>query len=99
VNYPGAPADDYPCASLARPRSAPGFVLFDTKISVFPDEQPAASGDGLRTSAKEVEMLLAEVVVMLCVVAILAFGMYAVLRPFTHLHYHHESGRLWRPLD
>jgi hypothetical protein len=44
-------------------------------------------------------MLLAEVVVMLCVGAILTFGVYAALRPFTHLHYHHQSGRLWRPLD
>jgi hypothetical protein len=43
-------------------------------------------------------MLLA-ILVTFCVVAILATAAYAVARPFTHFHYHHPSGRLWRPLD
>jgi len=44
-------------------------------------------------------MLLATFVTMFCVVAILAFAAYALVRPFTHLHSHHSSERLWRPLD
>jgi len=54
----------------------------------------------VRPSAMEVEMWLAIVVVMFCVAAILAFAAYALVRPFTHTHYQHPSGRyLWRPLD
>lgn len=43
-------------------------------------------------------MLLA-ILVTFCVVAILTSAAYAVVRPFTHFHYHHSSERLWRPLD
>ena len=37
--------------------------------------------------------------VMLFVISVIAFAVYALVRPFTHLHYHHPSERLWRPLD
>ena len=37
-------------------------------------------------------------VVMVFVVAVLAFVAYALVRPFTHVHYDRSSGRLWRPL-
>ena len=37
--------------------------------------------------------------VMLFVISVVAFAAYALVRPFTHLHYHHPSERLWRPLD
>jgi choline-glycine betaine transporter len=37
--------------------------------------------------------------VMFFVFAILAWAVYALVRPFTHTHYRHPSGRLWRPLD
>ena len=43
--------------------------------------------------------MLATIVVILFVVAALAFAGYAFVRPFTHLHYQHLSGKLWRPLD
>ena len=44
-------------------------------------------------------MLLAAAVVVFAVAAILAFTVYAVLRPFTHVRYRHPSEQLWRPLD
>ena len=44
-------------------------------------------------------MLLATLATTFCVIAILALAAYAFVRPFTHLHYHRTSGRLWRPLD
>jgi hypothetical protein len=53
----------------------------------------------VRPPAKEVEMWFAIIVVMFCVAAILAFAAYALVRPFTHMHYQHPSARLWRPLD
>jgi hypothetical protein len=37
--------------------------------------------------------------VMLFVISVVAFVVYALVRPFTHVHYHHPSERLWRPLD
>ena len=37
--------------------------------------------------------------VMLFVISVVAFAVYALVRPFTHLHYHHPTERLWRPLD
>lgn len=37
--------------------------------------------------------------VLVLVVAVVAFVAYALVRPFTHLRYHHPSDRLWRPLD
>jgi hypothetical protein len=43
--------------------------------------------------------MLFTIIVMSCVVAILACGGYALVRPFTHAHYRHPSERLWRPLD
>ena len=44
-------------------------------------------------------MVLAAAVVVFAVAAILAFTVYAVLRPFTHVRYRHPSEQLWRPLD
>ena len=44
-------------------------------------------------------MIIGEIVVVLFVVSVVAFTLYAIVRPFTHLHYHHTSDRLWRPLD
>lgn len=37
--------------------------------------------------------------VMLFVISVVGFVAYALARPFTHVHYHHPSERLWRPLD
>jgi hypothetical protein len=37
--------------------------------------------------------------VMVFVISVVAFAVYALVRPFTHLHYHHPSEKLWRPLD
>lgn len=35
----------------------------------------------------------------LFVVIVLGVAAYALVRPFTHLGYHHPQGRLWKPLD
>ena len=43
--------------------------------------------------------MIGTVVVMVFVFAVLAFAAYALVRPFTHVHYRHPSDRLWRPLD
>ena len=52
--------------------------------------------------------VLATTVVLVFVVAVVAFAAYAVVRPFTHIHYRRSSGDpwdhrssrgLWRPLD
>ena len=37
--------------------------------------------------------------VMVFVISAVAVALYALVRPFTHLHYSHPSERLWRPLD
>lgn len=33
------------------------------------------------------------------VIAAVAFLVYVLVRPFTHLHYQHPRDGLWRPLD
>jgi len=43
--------------------------------------------------------MLATIVVLLFVVAVLAVAGYALIRPWTHTHYRHPSGKLWSPLD
>ncbi len=43
--------------------------------------------------------MIGVVVILFFVVPVVAFAFYAVIKPFTHVHYHHPSGRLWRPLD
>jgi len=43
--------------------------------------------------------MLPLVVAMLFVVAILAVAVYALVRPWTHTHYEHPTGKLWKPLD
>ena len=43
--------------------------------------------------------MLPTVVAMIFVVAVLAFALYALVRPWTHTHYHHPNDKLWRPLD
>ena len=37
--------------------------------------------------------------VMVFVISVVAFVVYALVRPFTHVHYHHPSDKLWSPLD
>ena len=44
-------------------------------------------------------MIAVEIVILLGVVVIGVWALYALLRPFTHTHYRHTSERLWRPLD
>jgi hypothetical protein len=36
---------------------------------------------------------------MIFVFVTVAVVAYALVRPFTHVHYRHPSDRLWRPLD
>jgi len=36
---------------------------------------------------------------MFVVFAILAVVLYALVRPWTHTHYHHTNEKLWKPLD
>ena len=43
--------------------------------------------------------MIAVLVVLLFVVPVVAFALYALIRPFTHSHYRHPSQRLWTPLD
>ena len=37
--------------------------------------------------------------VMVFVISVVGIVVYALVRPFTHVHYHHSSERLWGPLD
>jgi hypothetical protein len=37
--------------------------------------------------------------VMVFVISAVAFAVYALVRPFTHVHYRHPSEKLWSPLD
>ena len=37
--------------------------------------------------------------VMLFVISVVALAVYALARPFTHVHYHHSGDKLWLPLD
>jgi hypothetical protein len=43
--------------------------------------------------------MIGTVAAMVFVFATLAVLAYALVRPFTHVHYHHPTGKLWRPLD
>jgi hypothetical protein len=43
--------------------------------------------------------MLPVTVALFFVVAILAVAAYALVRPWTHVHYRHPSEKLWRPLD
>jgi flagellar biogenesis protein FliO len=44
--------------------------------------------------------MLLTFVTMLFVVAVVAFAAYALVRPFTHVHHHHDpNDKLWRPLS
>jgi hypothetical protein len=47
----------------------------------------------------DVASVLSLVVVMAFVICTLAFAAYAMVRPFTHIHYRHTNDRLFRPLD
>ena len=43
--------------------------------------------------------MLPMVVTLIFVLAALAFAAYALVRPFTHTHYHHDGGeKLFKPL-
>jgi hypothetical protein len=43
--------------------------------------------------------MIGTVAAMVFVFATLAVFAYALVRPFTHVHYHHSTDKLWRPLD
>jgi hypothetical protein len=43
--------------------------------------------------------MLPLVVTLLFVTAVLAIAVYALVRPWTHVHYQHNNEKLWRPLD
>jgi hypothetical protein len=43
--------------------------------------------------------MLGAIIVLLTVIAIMGWAVYALVHPFTHTHYVHTSKRLWRPLD
>ena len=45
------------------------------------------------------EETIGTLAVMVFVISVVAFVVYALVRPFTHVHYRHPSERLWRPLD
>ncbi len=47
----------------------------------------------------DVSSVLSLVAVMAFVISVLAFAVFALVRPFTHIHYRHSNERLWRPLD
>jgi hypothetical protein len=51
-----------------------------------------------RRNQRRLEMI-SEVVVLVFVVSVVAVALYAVVRPFTHVHYRHPHDRLWKPLD
>lgn len=40
-----------------------------------------------------------DIAVLLFVAAVLVVAAYALVRPFTHVHYRHPSRSEWRPLD
>jgi hypothetical protein len=44
-------------------------------------------------------MVISVAVILLFVIPVVAFAVYALVKPFTHVHYSHPSERLWRPLD
>jgi hypothetical protein len=48
---------------------------------------------------RRLEMVTGMAVILLFVIPVVAFAVYALVRPFTHVHYSHPSERLWRPLD
>ena len=43
--------------------------------------------------------MLPLVAALLFVVVILAVTAYALIRPWTHIHYEHTDRKLWKPLD
>jgi hypothetical protein len=43
--------------------------------------------------------MIGTVAAMVFVFATLAVVAYALVRPFTHVHHHHSTDKLWRPLD
>ncbi len=44
-------------------------------------------------------MFLITLGTMFVVFAILAVVLYALIRPWTHIHYQHPNEKLWKPLD
>lgn len=48
---------------------------------------------------RRLEMVIGVAVILLFVVPVIVVAVYALVRPFTHIHYTHPSERLWRPLD
>ena len=44
--------------------------------------------------------MLPTIVALVFVVVILGWAAYALVRPWTHIHYHHDPNeKLWSPLD
>ena len=43
--------------------------------------------------------MIGTIAVLVFVFATLAVVAYALVRPFTHVQYHHATDKLWRPLD
>jgi hypothetical protein len=58
-------------------------------------DSPTICDNGQRRS----EMVIGVAVILLFVIPVVAIAVYALARPFTHIHYAHPSERLWRPLD
>jgi len=67
------------------------------RISSSPDANLPPQLQGLPN--KEVGSMIETVAAMVFVVATLAVVAYALVRPFTHVHYQHPTDKLWRPLD
>lgn len=44
-------------------------------------------------------MVAVEILILLFAVSLVVWAVYALVRPFTHIHYEHPSERLWKPLD
>jgi hypothetical protein len=53
----------------------------------------------VRFDTRRSEMVLITIGTMFVVFAIVAVVLYALIRPWTHIHYQHPSEKLWRPLD
>jgi hypothetical protein len=56
-------------------------------------------GEGVPSMIATFASTVGILAVMVFVISVVAFAVYALVRPFTHLHYHHPSEKLWRPLD
>jgi hypothetical protein len=84
-------------ARLRRRRSSnQGFEAAGLRAS--PDGSITSGCQHVQIGSRRSKMI-SLVVVLLFVVATLAFAAYALVRPLTHIHYRHPTSKLWRPLD